>query len=69
MSKTRELFALEGRIKRLQKAIEPPTLRMVQVYDQTMSEASVNEFTLAFIIEDRPEWTKKDAPAKERHSK
>ena len=53
MSMTRELFALEGRIKRLQKAIEPPTLRMVQVYDQTMSEASVNEFTLAFIIEDR----------------
>jgi hypothetical protein len=53
MSMTRELFALEGRIKRL----------------QNMSEASVNEFTLAFIIEDRPEWTKKDAPAKERHSK
>ena len=62
MSKTRELFALEGRIKRLQKAIEPPTLRMVQVYDQTMPEAAVNEFTMAWTIEVKPEWTKKDAP-------
>ena len=62
MSMTRELFALEGRIKRLQKAIEPPTLRMVQVYDQTMPEVAVNEFTMAWTIEVKPEWTKKDAP-------
>ena len=68
MSMTRELYALQGRINRLQKEFEPPTLRMVQVYDQTMPEAAVNEFTMAWTIEVKPEWTKKDAPDEERHS-
>ena len=69
MSLTRELFALQGRIRRLQKEFEPPTLRIVQVYNQTMPEVKVNEFTMAWTVEDKLEWTKKDAPDEERHSK
>jgi hypothetical protein len=62
MSTTRELLALQSRIRRLQKEIEPPTLRMVQVYDHSKPEAAVSDFTMALVIEDRLEWTKKDAP-------
>ena len=32
---------------------------MVQIRNQTMPEAAVNEFTMAWTIEDKPEWTKK----------
>ncbi len=65
MSQYRGLMALQRQVDRLQRVKQPPTLRMVRIFDESRPEESIGEYTLTYKIESPLDWDKKDASDEE----
>ena len=62
MSQYRDLMALQRQVDSLQRVKQPPTLRMVRIFDESRPEEPIGEYMLSYRIETPLDWHKKDAP-------
>ena len=58
MSKYRDLMALQRQVDRLQRDKQPPTLRMVRIFDESPPVEPIGEYTLTYKIELPLDWHK-----------
>ena len=56
MSQYRDLRALQRQVDRLQRDKQPPTLRMVRIFDDSGPEEPIGEYTLYYRIEPPLDW-------------
>ena len=56
MSQYRDLMALQRQVDRLQRDKQPPTLRMVRIFDDSGPEEPIGEYTLYYRIEPPLDW-------------
>lgn len=61
MSQYRDLMALQRQVDRLQRVKQPPTLRMVRIFDESHPEEPIDEYTLTYKTEPPLDWHKKTA--------
>ena len=61
MSQYRDLMALQRHVDRLQRVKNPPTLRMVRIFDESRPEEPIGEYTLTYKIESPLDWRQKTA--------
>ena len=61
MSQYRDLMALQRQVDRLQRVKQPPTLRMVRIFDESRPEEPIGEYTLTYRIESPLDWRQKTA--------
>ena len=59
MSHYRNVMALKRQVGRLQRDKQPPTLRMVRIFDESRPEEPIGEYTLTYKIEPPLDWQKK----------
>ena len=63
MSQYRDLMALQHQVDRLQRDKQPPTLRMVRIFDESRPEEPIGEYILTYKIEPPLDWHKKTSQA------